>query len=156
MIDKGAQLCLLKCQKTNQTIVVGNCHIENDPRFDHVKYGQAIYYLERIAKYIRENKGMSETLPFVTGGDYNSLPISSVLSAFYDEDIEISPAFIEEMSPSAWTIPTELSKVVKDSYKKQNKNFKRKVKSGLMDPIIGNLETAYACYDIPAGHIPTD
>ena len=136
--------------------MVGNCHFEHDPRFDHVKYGQAIYYLERIAKYIRENKGMSETLPFVTGGDYNSLPISSVLSAFYNEDIENSPAFIEEESPSAWTIPTELSKDVKDSYRKLNKNFKSKVESGLMDPIVGNLETAYARYDIPAGRIPTD
>ena len=31
---------------------------------------------------------MNQSLPFIMGGDFNALPISSVMSAFYGEDIE--------------------------------------------------------------------
>lgn len=103
--------------------MVGNAHFEHNPIFDHVKYAQAIYYMERIAKYIRENKGMSDSLPFISGGDFNSQPISSGLSAFHNEDIESSPALLELECPSVWTIPSELSKERKDIYKKLNSMF---------------------------------
>ena len=75
---------MLQNQKSHKTIVVGNCHLENDPANDHVKFAQAVYLLEKSAKYVRENGGV----PFICGGDFNSLPISSVLSAFYCENIE--------------------------------------------------------------------
>ena len=86
--SRGAILCLLKHKASGQTIVLGNTHFEHDPLKDHVKFAQAAYYIEHIARYILKNKGNEDTLPFITGGDFNSLPISSVLSAFYNENIE--------------------------------------------------------------------
>ena len=79
--------------------MIGNAHFEPNPLQDHVKFAQAVYFMERAAKYIRDNKGGARhnsmgtvsdtfTLPFIAGGDFNSLPISSVLSVFYNEDIE--------------------------------------------------------------------
>ena len=73
---------------SNETIVVGNAHFEHSPIVDHVKFAQACYYLEKLAKYIRDNKTTTETLPFISGGDFNSLPVSSAMSAFYGENIE--------------------------------------------------------------------
>ena len=65
-------LCLFQHKASNKTIVVGNTHFEHNPLFDHVKFAQAAYYIERIAKYIRQNKNAEETLPFISGGDFNS------------------------------------------------------------------------------------
>ena len=56
---KQAILCLFRHVKTNETIVVGNTHFEHNPIFDHVKFAQACFYMEKIAKYIRDNKTMS-------------------------------------------------------------------------------------------------
>ena len=55
--------------------------------FDHVKYAQAVYSIERAAQFVRQNMAGKETLPFIMGGDFNALPISSAVSAFYNEDI---------------------------------------------------------------------
>ena len=101
----NAMLCLFKHQTSRKKIIVGNAHFEHDPRRDHVKYAQAAFFIERAAKYIRENSGNDGySLPFISGGDYNALPISSTLSAFYDEDIEGS----NEMAPSLWQLPKDL------------------------------------------------
>ena len=82
--NSNAMLCLLQNQKSHQTIVVANCHLEHKPQVDHVKYAQAVYLIEKAAKYVRDNGGV----PFICGGDFNSLPVSSVLTAFYGENIE--------------------------------------------------------------------
>jgi hypothetical protein len=93
--------------------VVGNVHFEHNPLQDHVKFAQAVCYMERAAKYIRDNKGgarsnslstVSDTdsLPFISGGDFNSLPISSGLSAFYNEDIESDDLTKATEQPSVW------------------------------------------------------
>ena len=75
---------MLQHQQSHKTIVLGNCHLEHEPAKDHVKFAQAVFMLEKSAKYVRENGGV----PFICGGDFNSLPNSSVLSAFYGENIE--------------------------------------------------------------------
>mgnify|MGYP000288799665 CR=1 FL=1 len=65
-------LCLFRHVPSNETIVVGNAHFEHNPVFDHVKFAQAYYYLEKVAKYIRDNKTTTKSLPFISGGDFNS------------------------------------------------------------------------------------
>ena len=86
--NKNAMLVLLRHQFSSKSIVVGNAHLEHRPELDHVKYAQTAFLMEKAAKYIQEHKGMAFSLPFICGGDWNSMPISSVLSAFYGEDIE--------------------------------------------------------------------
>ena len=94
-------LCLLQNTQTNATIVVGNAHFEHSPMLDHVKYGEAIYYVERAAQYIRENSVGRDSLPFISGGDFNAQPKSSALSAFYNENIFEESG---EASPSTWKV----------------------------------------------------
>ena len=72
MKPKQAMLCLFKHILSNETVVVGNTHFEHSPALDHVKFAQACFYLEKIAKYIRDNKTTTESLPFITGGDFNA------------------------------------------------------------------------------------
>ena len=86
--EKQGMLCLFRHILSNETMVIGNAHFEHSPVFDHVKFAQACYYLENIAKYIRDNKTTTESLPFISGGDFNALPIGSCMSAFYGENIE--------------------------------------------------------------------
>lgn len=134
--------------------MLGNAHFEHHPDYDYVKFAQAICYIEKAAKYVRDNKGgarhssMSSvndenSLPFISGGDFNSLPISSVLSAFYNENIEAGDYVKTNEAPSLWQIPTDLPKETKEKYKTLNKLFQRKVNMGQMDPIIGHLQSAY-------------
>ena len=86
--NNNAMLCLLKHQESNQTIVIGNLHPEHHPMKDHLKFAQHAFFLEKAAKYIRDNRGDKETLPFICGGDFNSLPISSVMNIYHDENFE--------------------------------------------------------------------
>lgn len=115
--------------------------------------------MEKVAKYIRDNKGgdrhssMSSvndenSLPFISGGDFNALPISSVLSAIYNENIEDGDYVKANEVPSLWQIPATLPKETQNKYKTLNKLFKRKVDMGQMDPIIGHLQSAYQHYDV--------
>ena len=62
----------------------------------------------RAAEYIRKNKGAGSgnfsdegSLPFIACGDWNSLPMSSVLSVMYTEDID-NP---DRSQPFVWKIP---------------------------------------------------
>jgi len=61
--------------------------------------------MEKAAKYVKENKGMGKSMPFICGGDFNSMPVSSVLSAIYGEDIEET----SDLKPSTWQLPASLS-----------------------------------------------
>ena len=105
-------LSLMYHTPSKETIVLGNTHFENKPELDHVKYAQAVYYIERIARYLKKH-GTSDSfpftvkeLPFISGGDFNSLPHSSVMSVFYNENIERQPQdAIESKRSSKWTIP---------------------------------------------------
>ena len=62
-------------------------------------------------------------LPFVLCGDFNSHPVSSVLSAIYGEDIEDEK--------SSWTIPYNyIEPPIRKQYKNINKMYMDKLKDG--------------------------
>ena len=74
-------------------------------------------------------------MPFVCGGDYNSLPVSSVASVFYGENIE---------NAVSWPLCTaSVSEDDKHFYREVNQMFQRKANGGLIDPLFGNLKSAY-------------
>ena len=102
-------LCLLQSTCTSTTILVGNAHFEPSPMKDHVKFAQAIHYIERAAKYIKASVAASgrDSMPFISGGDFNAQPVSSAMSVFYNENIE---KYGDEVSPSTWRIPADFER----------------------------------------------
>lgn len=142
--NNNAMLCLLQNQQTNDTIVVGNAHLEHKPEWDHVKFAQAAFLVDKAAKYVRENGNA----PFICCGDFNSLPVSSVLSVFYGENIE---------DEDKWSA---LTSSVNDSdrhfYRDVNKLLQRKAENGLLEPLFGHLQSAYHFYNLPVGRSPED
>ena len=76
------------------------------------------YLVEKSAKYLRENQGASEHVPFVLCGDFNSFPVSSVLSAIYAEDIEGKDRSND--TGSTWVIPEDADQDVQKFYKQVN------------------------------------
>ena len=96
--------------------------MEHRPELDHVKFAQTAFLMEKAAKYIELHKNMDESLPFICGGDWNSMPVSSVLSAFYGEDVEEQ----QDMQPSQWIIPEDASAENRQVYQKVHKRLKRK------------------------------
>ena len=56
-----------------------------NPHFDFVKHAQALFLMEKGASFLKKN---GQDLPFFIGGDYNSEPVSSVMSVFHSEDID--------------------------------------------------------------------
>ena len=145
--NKNALLCILQHQQTKKTVVLGNAHLEHDPLRDHVKFAQAAYLLERAANYVRDNKGMRHSLPFICGGDFNSLPISSVLSAMYGEDITNTDS---DKPASLWTVPNDCPEAQRALYTKVNQTLMRKADSGVLSPLFGCVKSAYADYQLPA------
>ena len=103
-------LCLLQSTCTSTTILVGNAHFEPSPMKDHVKFAQAIHYIERAAKYIKASVASSsrDSMPFISGGDFNSQPVSSAMSVFYNENIIEKDS--DEVSPSTWRIPDDFER----------------------------------------------
>ncbi len=65
--------------------VAGSTHLHFNPQFDFVKYAQALYLKERAALFLQTH---GVDLPLVIGGDFNSEPVSSVMSLLHSEDIE--------------------------------------------------------------------
>jgi len=94
-------------------------------------------------------------MPFICAGDFNSLPVSSVLSAFYNENIE-RPEMCPSTWPSLWSIPLGISESKKRVYLDCNRRLQRLVESGSLDPLIGTLASAYQSYDLPVGRVPND
>ena len=47
--SRVAILCTLKNIDSNETIILGNTHLEHEPRKDCSKFGQTVYYIEKIA-----------------------------------------------------------------------------------------------------------
>ena len=83
-------------------------------------------------------------MPFVTGGDYNSLPSSSVLAAYYNEDI-----FSEQ--GSGWQPEAEIGEKWLQKYRQVNEILQNKKQSGELAPIVGQLRSAYDLYNFDAG-----
>ena len=84
-------------------------------------------------------------MPFVTGGDFNATPISSVLSAFYNENI-FAGKDEEGVSPSTWRVPEDFDRERQLHYVKLNEIFQKKIEQGKMSPLIGNMKSAYQFY----------
>jgi len=103
-----------------------------------VKFAQAVFFLEKAAKYLSESKGMQESLPFICGGDFNSLPVSSVLSVFYGEDFGD-----DSKQPSAWSLPESIPQARLDLYKQIDQMRMRKAKNDMFSPLAGHLRSAY-------------
>ena len=106
----------------------------------------------KIAEFMRrhedksflDNTGeLSKTLPMILGGDFNSLPVSSVLSAFMFEDLAAEDC--------SWKFPSDLEDAKRDKYLEMNKRFKKKQLLSKLEPIQGKLQSAYTFYQLPAG-----
>lgn len=116
-----AMFCLFEHTRSRKRFITGNLHLHFNPEKDYIKFAQASYVLERGASFARKHTlDESETLPIIICGDYNSAPISSVMSIFHDEDIE-GYASRKTQSPSCWQIPplaqAETSGSAKDGHK---------------------------------------
>ena len=79
-------LCHFKHLKSQENVIVGNMHLHYNPDKDYMKYAQAAYMMERATRFYIKNS-TSKVIPLVLCGDYNSLPVSSVMSVFHKEDI---------------------------------------------------------------------
>ena len=108
--------------------------------------------IEKTAEYMRRHEdksfvnvggGLSTTLPLIMGGDLNSLPVSSVLSAFMFEDLEDPEC--------SWKFPEDLPENIQDKYKSMNKKYKKKKLLSKLEPIEGKLQSAYTFYQLPPG-----
>jgi len=82
----------LKHKSSNTNIIVGNAHLDHHPQRDVAKFAQAHYLKLELADFCRDKDAS-----LIMAGDFNSLPISPVLSAFYGENIE-------QNLISSWTI----------------------------------------------------
>ena len=79
-----AMLCLFETKTNGRKFVAGTCHLHFNPKFDFVKHAQALYLKERASLFLQKH-GLE--LPLFIGGDYNSEPVSSVMSVLHSEDI---------------------------------------------------------------------
>lgn len=80
----------------------GSTHLHFNPNFDFVKHAQSLYLMEKAAQFLKKH---GKDLPIFIGGDYNSSPVSSVMSLLHSEDID--PLTDNTECPSRWTIPPE-------------------------------------------------
>ena len=82
---------------------MGNAHLDYNPKRDFVKFAQANFIMEQMSNFLNRHQGNGDGeedgIPFILAGDFNSLPDSSVLSAFYGENIE------DEEVNSRWEVP---------------------------------------------------
>ena len=108
--DNQAMFCLFEHMGSRKKIIAGNLHLHFNPKKDHIKFAQASYVLEKGSGFARRHRYDNQMeLPIFICGDYNSMPISSVMSLFHDEDIE---GFGERSASqvSRWQLPAEKSK----------------------------------------------
>ena len=77
------------------------------------------------------------------GGDFNSLPVSSVMSVFHDE-----PILDNE---NEWLIPSisNEKKAIQDFYKSSNDIIENWKSKGRLEPLIGKINSAYNLYNNP-------
>ena len=80
-------LCCLDHKKTQKKLIIGNAHLFWNPTHDHVKFAQAHFLKEKAAEYMRKLSFFGQNMPFILCGDFNSLPLSSVMLALEGKDI---------------------------------------------------------------------
>ena len=84
--DNQGILCLFKHLISQESVVVGNMHLHYNPAKDYLKYAQAAYMRGRASRFNTKHAD-GQSLPLVLCGDFNSLPVSSVMSVFHNENI---------------------------------------------------------------------
>ena len=97
--------CLFELIESRKKFIAGNLHLHFNPEKDFIKFSQASYVLERASEFQRRHSlKEKEEIPFFICGDYNSSPISSVMSLFHDEDIEGYSNRYEKQKLSRWNL----------------------------------------------------
>jgi mRNA deadenylase 3'-5' endonuclease subunit Ccr4 len=107
-----ALLNVLRHLPSGELVMVGNTRLFWDPFYDRVRYGQASHLFTAYQKLHDKHKG-NKILPSILGGDFNSPPVSSVLSIMHQEDI-LSPDM--DNHPSTFTVPLGTDQEVFQSY----------------------------------------
>lgn len=147
--ETQALFCLFRHQLSGKYLVVGNTHLFHDPAFDFVKHAQAVYLLKEASGFVAASKlkislidadFTEDSIAFVQAGDFNSLPMSSVMSVFHNEDITSN-------NPSMWQIPHFADQEVKDFYLASNKLLRQLESDMNLAPLQGNLNSAYNLYN---------
>jgi len=103
-----ALLCLFQHRESGRCFIGGSAHLHFNPKLDFIKHAQAIYLLERSAAFLRKHSNLNtlklheQVLPFFLGGDFNSTPISSVMSVIHHEEIDHSDKVLAGMHAPTW------------------------------------------------------
>ena len=104
--NNQAMFCLFEHLSSRKKVVAGNLHLHFNPEKDFIKFAQASYVMERGAAFVRKHSdAIDSALPIFICGDYNSTPVSSVMSLFHDEDIEAKQS--KQSQQSRWALPRE-------------------------------------------------
>jgi len=106
-----AIICLFQLKTNGLKFVGASTHLHFNPQFDFVKHAQALYLMEKAASFLKLH---DQDLPIFIGGDFNSTPVSSVMSVFHSEDIDPPTSVVD--CPSRWRIPLVAQTGVKEYY----------------------------------------
>lgn len=84
--------CMFKHIATEVVFVAVNCHLYFDAKVDYIRHAQAVYLLERLSAFIANemaNKAIKTKPCVILCGDLNSEPVSSVLSVFHGDTLDL-------------------------------------------------------------------
>jgi endonuclease/exonuclease/phosphatase family metal-dependent hydrolase len=85
---------MLRHAATGVVFVAANCHLYFDAKVDYIRHAQMVYLLERLALFIESaslKHGLKHKPAVILCGDFNSGPVSSVMSVLHDEPLELAP-----------------------------------------------------------------
>ena len=108
-----AMLLLFEHIKTGHRFVGGSIHLHFNPLKDYIKHAQSVYFIERASAFVKKHS-QQETIPFFCGGDFNSGPISSVMSVIHHESILKYEN--EVVHGASWTIPVTMKTKYQNMY----------------------------------------
>ena len=166
--NNQAMFCLFEHVRSRKRIIAGNLHLHFNPDKDYIKFAQASYVMEKGALFAQKHTlDDKQTLPIIICGDFNSSPVSSVMSIFHDEDIEGYSNRRAEREISCWRMPEapqgpsnfesastssglnlQSSQGIRRLYQIANQMYIQKKHAGSMEPLAGNLESVYSLYNV--------
>ena len=85
--------CMFRHLGTGVVFVCGNCHLHFNAKIDYVRYAQIVFLVERLNSFIeREMESLLTTAKpcVLLCGDFNSGPVSSVMSALHGEPLDLA------------------------------------------------------------------
>ena len=104
--------CLFELVKTKQKVVAGNVHLHYNPAKDFIKFAQAAYILEKASQFVGKHTSGRNDLPLFICGDFNSMPVSSVMSLIHNENID-EP---RDDQVSTWKYPEDIGDWKREYY----------------------------------------